>query len=366
MEMKFNRQELYELVWSKSMLALSKEYNISDVGLRKLCKRMKIPVPLVGHWQKVQHGRTPTKKALLSDYSGDEDVTLQLREPGSGGATGFESPLTILHHQILNDPSLPLTVADRLSAKDELIADVKNDLTAKQYRPTNGIITSAGGNLDITVSPRNLSRALRFMAALVKLLKARGHTIKIESHQTFVIVEGEDIQLSLRERSSKVEGVESWQDGYTRPTGILSLQMKQSYHLMEAKDGTIPLEGQLAKILAKIELKGKDGRLWREQRQREREEQEALEKIEKERKQREDKELEDFKSLIRRAQRWNKTRMLRDYIEAVKASSSPEFIQWAAEKCDWYDPLVEREDKLLQEIDRETLAPVKKPFSFNW
>src|SRR5436190_13447129 len=109
MERKFNREELYNLVWSKSMLALSKEYSISDVGLRKLCKRMSIPVPRVGHWQKVQHGRTPGRKSLPTDNAGEKEITLHFREPGSGGLSGFESPLTILHHQILNDPTLPLT-----------------------------------------------------------------------------------------------------------------------------------------------------------------------------------------------------------------------------------------------------------------
>lgn len=367
MKKKFSRQELYELVWSKSMLALSKEYNISDVGLRKMCRRMEIPVPRLGHWQKVQHGKIPSKKTLSTNYSGDPEVTLELRESGSGGTTGFQSPLTILHNQILCDSSLPLNVPDRLSAKDELIADVKLDLTAKQYRPSNGTINSATGNLDITVSPKNLSRALRFMAALIKLLKFRGHKIKIENHETFVIVEGQEIQLILREKSSKVEGVESWQEGYTRPTGILSLQMKQSYHLMEAKDGTVPLENQLSKILAKMELKGREARLEQEERQRQREEREAKEKIEKERRQREEKELEDFKALIRRAQRWQKVKLLREYIGELKSTGAqPELIQWANSKCDWYDPMIEKEDSLLQEIDRETLTLIKKPFSFNW
>ena len=46
------RQELYDLVWTKSMLALSKKYAISDVGLRKKCMSLKIPVPNVVYGQK--------------------------------------------------------------------------------------------------------------------------------------------------------------------------------------------------------------------------------------------------------------------------------------------------------------------------
>lgn len=36
---KISRKELYDLVWSKPMSTLAKEYLISDNGLRKICKK---------------------------------------------------------------------------------------------------------------------------------------------------------------------------------------------------------------------------------------------------------------------------------------------------------------------------------------
>ena len=41
----FSRQ-LHGLFWSESLLAISKKYNISDVGLRKACIRLKKRFPL--------------------------------------------------------------------------------------------------------------------------------------------------------------------------------------------------------------------------------------------------------------------------------------------------------------------------------
>ena len=52
------RSQLYELVWKEPMLALSKQFDISDVGLRKMCARLNIPVPKAGHWQKVKFGKS--------------------------------------------------------------------------------------------------------------------------------------------------------------------------------------------------------------------------------------------------------------------------------------------------------------------
>jgi hypothetical protein len=45
----FTRQELYELVWSEPLIRLSRKYNIYDNGLRKICIRMNIYLPNIGH-----------------------------------------------------------------------------------------------------------------------------------------------------------------------------------------------------------------------------------------------------------------------------------------------------------------------------
>lgn len=369
MEKKFTRFELYELVWSEPMVALARRYLISDTGLRKLCRRMEIPIPNIGHWQNVQHGKTRKRKPLIVNLLVNQEVTLKLRVQGSGGVTGVESPLTILHHQILADKTLPLTVPDKLVSKDTLILNVKRDLAEKRYRTSGSLVSSSADYLDISVSHKNLKRALIFMSALIRILKLRGHSIEVKKSETFAIVEGQQIKLTLREKTKRVEGVETWQPGAYLPMGILSLQMKQSYHVMEAKDGKVLLENQLAKILAKLELKGREARLEAEHYKKLIEEREAKEKLEKERKHRQAKELEDFKTLIQKAERWKKAQLVREFINELKmtAKASDPWLEWAMGKCDWYDPLIESEDSTLVTIDRDSIFLKKEQLSFtNW
>ena len=61
---KTTRLELYQEVWSKSLLQLSKKYSMSDRGLAKLCKRHKIPTPPRGYWAKVESGVKAHKTKL--------------------------------------------------------------------------------------------------------------------------------------------------------------------------------------------------------------------------------------------------------------------------------------------------------------
>ncbi len=51
------RQELYAQVWTRPMTKVAAELEISDVALKKICVKHRIPVPGRGYWAKVQAGK---------------------------------------------------------------------------------------------------------------------------------------------------------------------------------------------------------------------------------------------------------------------------------------------------------------------
>ena len=61
------------------MLSLSKKYCISDVGLRKICIRMSIPIPQNRHWKKIKFGKKVNQPPLTSNHIGVVEVTLAIR-----------------------------------------------------------------------------------------------------------------------------------------------------------------------------------------------------------------------------------------------------------------------------------------------
>lgn len=58
------RKELYELIWSKPMTQVAKDFDVSDVWISKICKEADIPRPPVGYWQKLNAGKNPKKTPL--------------------------------------------------------------------------------------------------------------------------------------------------------------------------------------------------------------------------------------------------------------------------------------------------------------
>lgn len=369
------RHELYNLVWSVPLLTLSKKYAISDVGLRKICIRMEIPLPRVGHWQKLQFGKIINKPNLSINYSGEKEVSLSLRTEEMKNIPVTPSPTNVLQKKIENEMTSVLSVPDRLSNPDKLIVTAKESLNRRDQYENNGMVSCERGELDIKVARANIPRALRFMDTLIKILRKRGHGIEMRNDKTCVLIDGQDIEIRLREKLRKeiVKGTYSDSTVY-KPNGLLAFQLG-SYHDKEWKDGKQTIEELLSKIIAKIEVVAQERREWEIQWQKKQEMRAEEERIRKEYEKRKEKDLSEFKSVLLKSARWHKAVNLRNYIDEVEAKAQAKdcldeelksWIIWARGKADWYDPFTETSDELLQEIDRETLEPIKKSYSFSW
>ena len=78
------RRELYERVWTTPMVAVCRDYGISNVGLAKVCKRHKIPCPPRGYWARKHSGqavrRTPLPACPVREAPGENQVVPALVE----------------------------------------------------------------------------------------------------------------------------------------------------------------------------------------------------------------------------------------------------------------------------------------------
>jgi hypothetical protein len=61
----YDRQRLYEEVWSEPTQQLAKKYGISDVALSKVCSQLYVPKPPRGYWAKKCAGRPVPRRPKL-------------------------------------------------------------------------------------------------------------------------------------------------------------------------------------------------------------------------------------------------------------------------------------------------------------
>ncbi|WP_417620069.1 hypothetical protein [Oceanihabitans sediminis] len=371
----FTRQELYDLVWSKPVSHIAKEYGFSDNGIRKICKKYNIPLPNSGYWSKLKFNKKVVK-TKLPKQDDNPQISLEKTNPQLYAGDNPLSKLALRKKEILQ-AGLNITVPEQLSNPHHLIK------STKEYYKQVEIARKKGGwghdvdsskALSISVANNLYPRAFRFMDTLLKLIEKRGHKIECNKYNTKVIIKGQSYSIRLIEKSKRVKRETSYSyDTFDlEPTGNICLKIDHSYPIKEWSDGKIKkLEDRLVDILAWLEIKGEEDEqrsienaIRQKKRDEEREIEEALQK-------QKDEELAKFEGLFKSAERFQKSQYLRNFIQefedyAIKSKTlnpeKQEWINWAKEKADWYDPFIEREVPLLNDIDRDTLKPKKRSY----
>jgi hypothetical protein len=366
------RQELYDLVWENPLSKLAKKYNLSDNGLRKVCKKLDIPLPKNGHWQKIQYNKKVSKEKLPLNNTVETSITLKFRDNSETIINGIENELNQLTKEIKSELKETIIFPEKLTRPNQLIIDAKNDLKTKEpsyYHNIKGLLNTSPGILNITVAPQNVKRALLFMDIFIKAVQKRGHKV-ITKEGTKVVIDNVLLDIGLRERlkRSVIKGTH-WDTTELNPSNILSLRL-DAYPAVEWTDtNTNKLEDKIPNIIAKLELqavKEKQDAIDREIRHIEYERQR---KIEQDFKARKEQEIIKTKKLFSDAEKFDKATIYRNFIAAAEQKATKEnnlteelkeWIKWANEKADWFDPFTNKEDELLNDNDREEFHKPKQ------
>jgi hypothetical protein len=317
---------------------------VNSTYLKKSCIDFDIPTPSIGHWSKLKHGKRIEKSLLQGDFN----IVIKLDAVKKAiNKASFEVPKKLLK-------------------PDELVAIAQKDLSGKEishWHRARGMVTTSKGVLNITVTPKLVSRALIFMDTFIKLAKQRGHSIFFKDYYgTIISVYGIDSSIYLREKNKRIitKNNGSWNETELVPVGELVFK-RDDYPRKEWSDTkNIKLEAKIPYIIQYFEeqaIKEKADEIKREIR---RKEQERQQKREEEIKQVRNNEIEKFNLFYEDSIRYRKAKKLRGFIRAKKKyairnncldTSLVNWIEWANAKADWLDPLINKEDIILGDYD---------------
>lgn len=171
----FTRKEFYDLVWSKPMTHLAKEFILSDVALHKICRKHNIPNPPLGWWAKKAAGKKVTQTPLprSKDTSLDRITIVpgEIRTEPDHIVAARESSRILVSTLMVADPP-PV---------HPIVARTMERLRVAKPSETNGLVSIKQANcIGIEVAPSSadrLSLALNRIAAVaepmgIRLVKA--------------------------------------------------------------------------------------------------------------------------------------------------------------------------------------------------
>lgn len=231
----YTREELYDLVWSMPMFKVAKEFELSDKGLAKKCKKHKIPVPPVGYWTKLQNGKKVIKARLSKNtIPALKMIKFYPKAPISEAVLKSKSNLT--DKQL--EKASTFTIPKRVNHYHQMIQECRK---GKHDRlDTYGRVIC---NSTIKVTPGTFDRACLFLEGIIRLFDAYGwrftndnshHTHRKRGAFTF---NGEVLYIEIKEPVRQIPYESKgkpedryWQPSYEYlPTGILEFRIDNIY-----------------------------------------------------------------------------------------------------------------------------------------
>ena len=198
----FTREEFYELVWSKPLTHLAKEFALSDVALHKICRKHDIPNPPLGWWAKKAAGKPVKRTPLPKSRAGVFDrVTI---------ATGELRPELELIATARQKARLLASFIDgsKLSPTNPIVDRTIAQLRRAKPSPANGLTSIDALNvIKAVVAPASIDRLELALNRLVAATEALGiKLVKGEKGAVFSC-EGEVIGFSVSEGTRREKHV---------------------------------------------------------------------------------------------------------------------------------------------------------------
>jgi len=359
-EITITRELLYEKVWVTPLTQLAKEFKISDVGLRKKCLKRNIPLPQVGYWSKIKHGKKIKKIPLPKDQD-QTPITLYIKDDNGRPFDPTVDDRIRIKNEIATIFKAHLEPTLKLTKPHHLVKAAKIHLREKKSSYDGQVSSDFNQYLAISASKPLLSLALKIWNSFIRLTEARGHQVKVGNHSTIVVIDDIEIKIDLRERQKRMID-ESMSTHYTYhkyvPSGIMCFRM-DNFDKREWDNSKKSIESQFPSIFAKFETYAAERKRWKLEAEKNRIRQENEKKIRLEQYQSKLNEFKKVEKLIENSNRWTQAENIRRYacyLESI--GKEKEEVEWARNKADWVDPTTEKEDIILGEY---SIVPPKNP-----
>lgn len=190
------------------MSRLAQDFGISDVGLKKVCDRHRVPTPGRGYWAQLEAGKNP-KKAVFVEVSDAALNRVKIR----AGLVDLPEPV----RQVIEARKAErrLTAARPRSAPQhaptyEPVTDVhpavrRTVLALRRGKPSDMSVATIGeGMCGVEVGCESVERAIYVLDRLARALEARGTPLVPTGRAMQVEVGADKVVFHLKERNRAV------------------------------------------------------------------------------------------------------------------------------------------------------------------
>ncbi|MEQ8332513.1 hypothetical protein [Nisaea sp.] len=226
MTLQTTRQELFEEIWERPMTKVAADYGISDVALKKICEKHRIPVPGRGYWAKKAAGK-PVKKALFRKVS---DAAVEHILIYGSALNDLPRTVQAARKEAKRRERLPenkieveaVPVPEDLHPK---VAQTRKKLERAKSNPNGLVAVKGDGIFNVEIGPKSIDRVSSFLHSLLNAAESRGFIIVKGVHALVLVADGETLEFSVSEQvtrsrhiptQAELEAIHQWEGRQAR------------------------------------------------------------------------------------------------------------------------------------------------------
>lgn len=394
MPIELTRKELFDQVWERPMIKVAADYGISDVALKKICDKHRIPVPGRGYWAKNAAG----KKTKRTHFREVTDPAINRIVIYGSPAQGLPETVKAAREAAKKREQRPENKVEVVAIPEDLhpkVARTKKRL--QKAKPSEkGLVTTSGPDFfDLEIGTKSVTRVVAFLNALVTAATNRGYQVVKGNRALVFFVDDEALNFKIVEQTTRskheptdaeLAAIANWErrqerrlrswdyvDWTPRPTppdwdyepnGHLQVVVNEGCYGHEGLRRTFgdgktqrieTLINAILEAFATWSAAIKAKRIEDERRRREWEEQERRREEQRRRNALESKRIE---ALTKCLERCHQRQQILDFVAAVEAELTAddygepdavrEWLAWASGYADRIDPLSQGLPRLLQ------------------
>lgn len=197
------RRAMYDLVWSKPMSKVAQDFGISDVALKKICEKHRVPTPPRGHWAKKAAGKSVKQVRLVETADPlDERITIFGSNQADLPAPVREVLQKARELRAARPQTQPAAATITVIPMDQIHPAIAS--TAKKLRThkpdRDGVVSAHGnGSCGIEVGIASIERCITVLDALARSLDAQGTAIIPTGGGMAISAEGAKVPFRLSE-----------------------------------------------------------------------------------------------------------------------------------------------------------------------
>ncbi|WP_026837088.1 hypothetical protein [Gillisia sp. JM1] len=347
---KFSREEFFDLCWKKSIVWFCKSYIVSYQEFKSICEKYNIPLPPNGYWMKRKYGKE-ISKPILPKMSNELDIELLIRTKENSKNSKPAEKFSIIND---NHKVSDLEVPKRLpKIPDPIIREMLSD-NPKTHPIVNNCWDYTKrynyGRISVNATGKPYKRALCFLNTFIIVMKSRGHYFLFCYERSYIVIEGVEISIRMRERSKRVYEIEKsgYRSSTLEPIGLLSFLAGEFSGKEWQETTNKTLAEKLPLIIKYLEGIAKEKREWHMENEI-RLKKEAIEKKKQE-------EIAMLSLIKQKSELWHEANKLRTFLIEYKkkvnlSDEIKEQISFGLRKVDWLDPLIQKNDELFKDFD---------------